>query len=54
MAALIKTGQVVKLTTQPHLIPKLRMRGNIPPLPHTSSWRGNYLSRGKNLLWPLG
>jgi len=23
-----------------HLVPRLRMRGTIPPLPNTSSWRG--------------
>jgi len=23
-----------------HLVPRLRMRGAVPPLPHTSSWRG--------------
>jgi len=30
----------VWLTTHIHLMPKLRMRGAIPPLPHTSSWPG--------------
>jgi len=24
----------------PQLVPRLRMRGAIPPLPNTSSWRG--------------
>jgi hypothetical protein len=24
----------------PHLVPRSRMRGSIPPLPNTSSWRG--------------
>jgi hypothetical protein len=23
-----------------HLVPRLRMRGAVPPLPNTSSWRG--------------
>jgi hypothetical protein len=27
-----------------HLVPTLRMRRAIPPLPHTSLWRGGYLS----------
>jgi len=27
-----------------HLVPRLRKCGAIPPLPNTSSWRGNYLS----------
>jgi len=30
----------VKLTTRLHLVPMLRMRGAIPPLPQTSSWHG--------------
>jgi len=30
----------VKLTTHLHLVPWLRMRGAIPPLLHTYSWRG--------------
>jgi hypothetical protein len=30
----------VKLATHLHLVPRLRMRGDIPPLHHTSSWRG--------------
>jgi hypothetical protein len=34
------SGRVVKLTTHLHLMPRLRMRGAVPPLPHTSSWRG--------------
>jgi hypothetical protein len=32
-----------------HLVPRLRMSGAIPPLPHTSSWRGAQLSRGTTL-----
>jgi hypothetical protein len=27
------------LTTHPYLVPRLRRRGAIPPLPHASSWR---------------
>jgi hypothetical protein len=34
-------GRGVKLTTHLHLVPKLRIRGAIPPLHHTSSWRGD-------------
>jgi hypothetical protein len=30
----------LKLTTHLHLVPRLRMRGAVPPLFHTSSWRG--------------
>jgi hypothetical protein len=30
----------------PHLAPRLRMNGAVPPLPHTSSWRGFQLSTG--------
>jgi hypothetical protein len=33
-------GQDVKLTNHLHTVPKLRMRGAIQSLPHTSSWRG--------------
>jgi hypothetical protein len=29
----------VKLSNHFHLVPKLRMRGTIPPLPHARSWR---------------
>jgi hypothetical protein len=36
----------MKLTTYIHLVPRLRMRGAILPFPHTSSWRGVYLSIG--------
>jgi hypothetical protein len=39
--SLIGNGyQDVKLTTHLHLMPTSRMRGDIPPLPSTSSWRG--------------
>jgi len=27
-----------------HVAQNLRMRGTVPPLPHTPSWRGTYLS----------
>jgi hypothetical protein len=30
----------MKLTTHLHLVQRSRMRGAIPPLPNTSSWRG--------------
>jgi hypothetical protein len=33
------SDQGVKLTTHLHLVPRPRMRGAIPPLPNTSSWR---------------
>jgi hypothetical protein len=36
----VKSGRGVKLTTHLHLVPRSRMRGAIPPLPHTPSWRG--------------
>jgi len=35
-----KVAGGVKLTTHLHLAPRLRIRGVIPPLSHTSSWRG--------------
>jgi hypothetical protein len=34
-----------------HIPPRLRMRGAIPPLPYTSSWRGAYLKY--RILLPL-
>jgi hypothetical protein len=43
------SGRSVKLTTYLHLVPRLRMRGAILPLPHTSSWIGTYLSTGTTL-----
>jgi len=30
-------------------LPRLRMHGAIPPLPHTSSWHGAWLSTGTTL-----
>jgi hypothetical protein len=32
--------QGIKLTTHLHVVPRLKMRGAIPSLHHTSSWRG--------------
>jgi hypothetical protein len=34
----------LNLTNHAHLAPRLRTRGAIPPNPHTSSWRGTWLS----------
>jgi len=31
------------LTTHLHLVPKLRMTGSIPPLPHVPSWHAEEL-----------
>jgi hypothetical protein len=36
----------VKLTTYLRLLLRLKIRGAIPLLPHTSSWRGSWLSSG--------
>jgi hypothetical protein len=30
----------VQLTTRLDVVPRLRMRGAVAPLPHTSAWRG--------------
>jgi hypothetical protein len=35
-----KSGRGVKLFTHLNIVPSLRMRGDIPPLPHASSWCG--------------
>jgi hypothetical protein len=35
-----QSGCGVKITTHLHLVHRLRMRGAIPPIPHTFSWRG--------------
>jgi len=35
-----KAAGVVKLTSHFHLVPRLRMRGYIPPFPNMPSWRG--------------
>jgi hypothetical protein len=40
------------MTTHLRLVPKLRIRGAIPPLPHTSSWSGAWLSTGSFLPSP--
>jgi hypothetical protein len=37
----------VNLTTHLHLATELGIRGAMPPLPHTSSWRGTELSTGQ-------
>jgi hypothetical protein len=42
-------GRGVKLTAHFHLVRKLKMRGNISPLPHTFLWRGVWLSTGTTL-----
>jgi len=31
-------GPGVRLTTQSHIIPRIRMSGTLPVLPHTPSW----------------
>jgi hypothetical protein len=38
----------VKLTTHLYLVPRSRMRGAIPRLPHTPSWRGAQLKHRDN------
>jgi hypothetical protein len=49
----------VKLNNYLHLVPGLRIRGSIHPLPHTSQWRGPQLIKhrdghvGRNMLSPL-
>jgi hypothetical protein len=40
------SGRGAKLTGHLHLMPMLRMCGAIPPVTHTDSWHGAYLSRG--------
>jgi hypothetical protein len=35
-----------------HVVPRFRMRGVIPPFPHSSSWRGILLSTGTTLHSP--
>jgi len=30
-------------------LPRLRIRGTVPPLPRTFSWRGAYVRTGANL-----
>jgi len=48
-----KSGQSVKLTTHLNAVPRLRIRGDIPPLPHTCSWHGALLSTGTTLPFTL-
>jgi hypothetical protein len=38
-----KSGWGVRLTTHLHLLPRSVMRGTMPPLPNTPSWRGAQL-----------
>jgi hypothetical protein len=38
----------VKLTTHPHLVPRSRIGGAVPPFPSTSSRRGAHLKHGDN------
>jgi hypothetical protein len=38
----------VNLTIHLHQVPRLRMRGTVPPVSHTSSWCGNYEGRLKS------
>jgi hypothetical protein len=48
-----QSGRGVKLTTHLHLVPRLLMRGAVPPLPQTYSWRGALLSIRTTLLFLL-
>jgi hypothetical protein len=41
-----QSGQDVRLTIHFHLVSRLRKRGAITPLHHTSSWHDAYLSAG--------
>jgi hypothetical protein len=43
-------GRDVKLTTHLHLPQKSRMRGAIPPVPNTPSWRGAQLKNAQGQL----
>jgi len=43
-----KSGRGPKLTTHLHPVPKLRMRGAIPPLSNTSSWCGSQLKKHRD------
>lgn len=44
-----ESGRNVKVPTYLHLVPSLRMRWAIPPLPHTSAWRGVSSTPGTTL-----
>jgi hypothetical protein len=44
-------GQGVKLTNHLHLVPWSRMRGAIPPLPSTPSWRGAQLKKAQGQIY---
>jgi len=43
----------VKLTTHFRVLPRLRKRGVIPPLPHMSSWRGALVEHRGNFTFAL-
>jgi hypothetical protein len=43
----------VKLTTHLHLVQRLRIRGAVPPLTHTTSWHGVQLSTQTNVTLPV-
>jgi hypothetical protein len=43
-----QSGRGMKLTTHLHLVSRSRMRGAIPPLPNTPSWRGAQLKHRDN------
>jgi len=49
-----KSGRSVKLTTHLYLAQRLRTRGVMLPLPHTSSWRSVQLSTGTGVKFPVG
>jgi hypothetical protein len=44
----------MKLTTHLHLVPRSRVRGVIPPLPNTPSWRGAQLKAQGHLYLTCG
>jgi hypothetical protein len=48
-----KAAEAWMPTTHFHLVSKLRMHGAIPPLIHTSSWRGSWINTGTSLPLPL-
>jgi hypothetical protein len=46
-----KEAGSVKLTIHLHLVPMSKMRGAIPPLPNTPSWRGAQLKKAQGQLY---
>jgi hypothetical protein len=46
----LEGNQRKKLTAHLHLLPRLGIRGSLPHLPHTVSWRGAQSSPETNLL----